>query len=585
MRIPQSEYRVNITGEIMGPMGKRIPINLDNETPRIFADLWDGLKYYPLVDVLAVTFKNVQLPIDLLDQVAGFFIDGDHENRHPSNIGYRFRTVPLPCKERPNYYYVPMLTAYAIEKDGTMVKRADGKFITGYITRASKKDTKNTTEGYYRYSVKLDTGNPFTIGRHRAMLLAFKPYPDCVDRLDSNHENGVPGDDFLDNLEWASRSRNLSHAYETGLRRQNMCVVVRNVLTGEETTYWSISEGARALGLAVDESLRYRLGRPWGTVFADGTQVKFEDDPREWVTPDDPEEAVKRAQQAKPIVVRNCDTGEEFVCGSSKEVERKTGIPWGTVLKRLRDDLRGPHRRHQLRYEDDARPWEVYDPDALEDQGSIARPIEARNILTRETLAFPSVKACVTQHRPRNLVLRLRDGRHPLYPNGWQYKYADEEGWKEESMKDVILENRTGIEARHIGTGELHQTTDIRSLAKRIHITPNGIAAALKTRGKKHYVGWQVRPTETGEPWPQVNELDVAIYRDVPENINTRYYRLTDVKTQEVRYYGTINDVLDVLKTVRSKPVFHRLKRRGELLDGRYQVKVVGPIDHITLAV
>lgn len=93
---------------------------------------------------------------------------------------------------------------------------------------------------------------------HRLVAETFIPNTDKS--LQVNHKNGVKTDNRLDNLEWVTRSQNMKHMYDTGLKtyrplhykgktgfdhNKSKSVVCKN--TGE--VFGSISEAARALGI------------------------------------------------------------------------------------------------------------------------------------------------------------------------------------------------------------------------------------------------------------------------------------------------------------------------------------------------
>ena len=54
---------------------------------------------------------------------------------------------------------------------------------------------------------------------HRLVLQTFEPISN-PENYDVNHKNGNKHDNILSNLEWATRSENLYHAFRTGLARQ-----------------------------------------------------------------------------------------------------------------------------------------------------------------------------------------------------------------------------------------------------------------------------------------------------------------------------------------------------------------------------
>ena len=67
--------------------------------------------------------------------------------------------------------------------------------------------------GYLRVVLRKD-GNSITNKVHRLVMLAFVGKSD----LEVNHINGIKADNRFENLEYCSRSENIQHAYDTGLK-------------------------------------------------------------------------------------------------------------------------------------------------------------------------------------------------------------------------------------------------------------------------------------------------------------------------------------------------------------------------------
>lgn len=62
---------------------------------------------------------------------------------------------------------------------------------------------------------------------HRMVLQTFKPV-DGMENLDVNHIDGDKSNNTLSNLEWCTKSENMKHAYNTGLRyRGDRCTYSR----------------------------------------------------------------------------------------------------------------------------------------------------------------------------------------------------------------------------------------------------------------------------------------------------------------------------------------------------------------------
>ena len=94
-----------------------------------------------------------------------------------------------------------------------------------------------------------------TYSVHRVMAIVFK-LPRQEGQNDVNHKNGNPSDNFLENLEWATRSENIRHSYATNTSRKSNAfkmskpVLGRKVDSSDEwVKYASANEAARVLKL------------------------------------------------------------------------------------------------------------------------------------------------------------------------------------------------------------------------------------------------------------------------------------------------------------------------------------------------
>lgn len=96
----------------------------------------------------------------------------------------------------------------------------DGKYAAnrcGFIlNRLSGKVIANTTyrNGYVYVSITTDAGSK-NVRLHRIIAIALLPNPENKPQV--NHRSGVKSNNHVANLEWATSSENLRHAYVTEL--------------------------------------------------------------------------------------------------------------------------------------------------------------------------------------------------------------------------------------------------------------------------------------------------------------------------------------------------------------------------------
>ena len=88
----------------------------------------------------------------------------------------------------------------------------------GYIIRRGKKitPTKRHNTGYY----VVRDGKNVLRRIHRMVAGTFIPNPKPDIYTDVNHKDGDKSNNEVSNLEWCSRSKNIKHAYDTGLREK-----------------------------------------------------------------------------------------------------------------------------------------------------------------------------------------------------------------------------------------------------------------------------------------------------------------------------------------------------------------------------
>ena len=90
-----------------------------------------------------------------------------------------------------------------------------------------------------------------TVHIHRLLAKVFLPNVSGLDfeKCQIDHINGIKTDNNLSNLEIVTPQENKIRAYRTGLRSDNNVTILTNVVTNEETVFYSQAEAARFLGI------------------------------------------------------------------------------------------------------------------------------------------------------------------------------------------------------------------------------------------------------------------------------------------------------------------------------------------------
>lgn len=124
---------------------------------------------------------------------------------------------------------------------------------TGLMLRPDKNN-----DGYLRVNLcKNGKSKMFKI--HRLVASAFIPNPEHKRTV--NHINGIKIDNRLENLEWATHSENVKHAFKTGLTSGRPKQKVRCVETKQEFT--SMTEAGRYFKCGVG-SIWASIRKGWG---------------------------------------------------------------------------------------------------------------------------------------------------------------------------------------------------------------------------------------------------------------------------------------------------------------------------------
>ena len=93
---------------------------------------------------------------------------------------------------------------YEASSDGNIRRVGANKYLSSW----------DDTHGYRQINICVN-GKPKKIKVHKLVAMAFIPNPENKKQV--NHKNGNKSDNRVGNLEWATPSENIRHAFRTGL--------------------------------------------------------------------------------------------------------------------------------------------------------------------------------------------------------------------------------------------------------------------------------------------------------------------------------------------------------------------------------
>ena len=126
--------------------------------------------------------------------------------------------------------------------DNIIVLSRDGKVVM--LNGVKLKISKNSI-GYMRVHFN---GRDYQLAT--LMALAWLGVPTYTsEHWLVNHIDGNKSNNHIDNLEWSNYRDNIIHAYRTGLRKDNRVIQLKDLISGEETEFYSLKECSRYLSV------------------------------------------------------------------------------------------------------------------------------------------------------------------------------------------------------------------------------------------------------------------------------------------------------------------------------------------------
>jgi hypothetical protein len=378
--------------------------------------------------VMAVTYKPV-IHFELLDALnwTVLFIDGDEKHIHPSNLIWQPPTGGQPCREIDGFYVIPGYTGYAVSMNGQIWSRYSERLLS---TRKAKPNIENS---YINVSVVSDVGEKTVLGVHRAMGLALLPYTADVWKLTVNHQDGRKWNNVLSNLEWATYSKNNTHAMDLELRKSRDPVKIKDYWTGDVLEFPSMSHAAEYLSMESGH-IWYRLNKAQSVLFDYRYGIMYCDSDKPWPEhgiDDLKEQKAAREERLKDLgcAAMNIYTGLSFIAEGPGELARLIGLTKDQTVTGLDSIYKWPVGNHLFWYLKNPKPERVFSEEeliAFKDQFGIRKPV----ILTKSDgsmQVFVNMSACaqvLNMHRETLRSQLERNGGVTQLNNGSTVKYV-----------------------------------------------------------------------------------------------------------------------------------------------------------------
>lgn len=225
----------------------------------------------------------------------------------------------LESEEYPGYFHVHSMERFVVNEIGILIDTFSGEYkFPSFLPSCDK----------YPQYVK----SQFLAGTrvvHRIIAMAFLECPGSFEDYVINHKNGNKKDFSLRNLEWCTYSHNSQHAYQTGLRTDNLFIEVLDLSTGVVVEHYSLQDVARRFNVNGETIHRYLHGARTAP-FMEKYSIRRVNEDWPLLTKDDIGKIAKG--RIKDVVVIEVETGKGTIYGNMTMASKATGVKHTTAL-------------------------------------------------------------------------------------------------------------------------------------------------------------------------------------------------------------------------------------------------------------
>ena len=414
-----------------------------------------------------------------------------------------------------------------------LVRHLESGVVSSYYTEAQANEALGFSRGTIRRvtNIPLDNRKPY------------KGYDIRLARERIYWEN-INLDTHKDVLDSSKGKIGKEDLYSKGLRTDARAILVRNVLTNEIVSYYSLAECARKLSIGIPTIHSYveLKNQPILPGY-----LQFKDDNNSVPWRHTTNEEIKQLEKdlESSIFLRNVKTNEIIEFSNIIKCSEFLNLNYHQLYYYIQQpNLPIIPDYYQVQKKNELSDWR--DPIDLEEENLIAkygRSILMRNIKTNEVKEYNSARECSLDlgYCELTIAVRLRDKKQKVYEGGWQFKRKyDPTPWRE--VKDISEELKHShysipVRVRDIFTKQEWKFDSIAETTERLNI-PCHTLIDRKDNNTFPYFRYELRFDDSD--WKDYSEEDLQMFKLAIEDnrpFRGRGFRLVNIETKEVRLF------------------------------------------------